>query len=168
MDTKQIGCFLAELRRERQLTQEQLGEEIGVTNKTVSRWENGNYLPPVEALQALSAFYGITINEILSGRRLKEDDYKKEAESNLKVALASGSFAWKERLEFFKNKWKKEHLVSLILSAVIAAVLFAVGCIYDNSLQIIALLFLFAVIIIRHNQMMAYAEQHTFDKELQE
>ncbi len=50
MDLVQIGKFIAELRKEQKLTQEQFGEKIGVTNKTVSRWENGNYLPPADAL----------------------------------------------------------------------------------------------------------------------
>ena len=59
MDTIKIGNFLAELRKEQGLTQEALGEKIGVTNKTVSRWENGNYLPPVEMLQELSKLYNI-------------------------------------------------------------------------------------------------------------
>ena len=50
MDMVKIGQFLSELRRGQGLTQEQLGEELGVTNKTVSRWETGTYLPPVEML----------------------------------------------------------------------------------------------------------------------
>ena len=70
MDTQKIGAFLAELRKEKNLTQDELGEQIGVTNKTVSRWENGNYLPPVETLQILSKFYDVSINEILNGERL--------------------------------------------------------------------------------------------------
>jgi transcriptional regulator with XRE-family HTH domain len=48
MDTKKVGSFLKSLRKEKELTQEQLGEKLGVTNKTVSRWETGNYMPPVE------------------------------------------------------------------------------------------------------------------------
>lgn len=46
MDMTQIGKFIAVLRKERGLTQWQLGDKIGVTNKTVSRWETGVYLPP--------------------------------------------------------------------------------------------------------------------------
>lgn len=72
MDMKKIGVFLAELRKDRNLTQDELGEKIGVTNKTVSRWENGNYLPPVEIMQILSKLYNVSINEILSGERLNE------------------------------------------------------------------------------------------------
>ena len=54
MDMKAIGAYLAELRKARGLTQEQLGEEIGVSNKTVSRRERGTYLPPVGAEQPFS------------------------------------------------------------------------------------------------------------------
>ena len=67
MDMQKVGKFLAELRKERNLTQDELGEQIGVTNKTVSRWENGNYLPPVEMLQILSKLFDVSINELLSG-----------------------------------------------------------------------------------------------------
>ena len=73
MDMIKIGEFLAKLRKEQGWTQEQLGEKLGVTNKTVSRWEKGNYLPPVEMLQMMSEVYGLTINEILSGERLTQE-----------------------------------------------------------------------------------------------
>ena len=87
MDMKKIGAFLAELRKEKNLTQDELGEQIGVTNKTVSRWENGNYLPPVEMLQILSKFYDVSINEILNGERINDSDYKNISEENVKSAL---------------------------------------------------------------------------------
>ena len=48
MDMVKIGKFLAELRKGHNLTQEELGEKLGVTNKTISRWETGTYMPPVE------------------------------------------------------------------------------------------------------------------------
>ena len=54
MDQIKIGKFIAALRKEKCLTQEQLGEKLGVTNKTISRWENGNYMPDVEMLSLLS------------------------------------------------------------------------------------------------------------------
>ena len=50
MDMVQMGSFLAELRKEKNLTQAELGDKLGVTNKTISRWETGNYMPPVEML----------------------------------------------------------------------------------------------------------------------
>ncbi len=87
MDMQKIGVFLAELRKEKNLTQDELGEQIGVTNKTVSRWENGNYLPPVEMLQILSKFYDVSINEILNGERINDNDYKNVSDENVKCAL---------------------------------------------------------------------------------
>ena len=87
MDMQKIGAFLSELRKEKNLTQNELGEKIGVTNKTVSRWENGNYLPPVEMLQILSKFYDVSINEILNGERINDSDYKNVSDENVKCAL---------------------------------------------------------------------------------
>lgn len=80
MDQIKIGKFIAALRKEKGLTQEQLGEKLGVTNKTVSRWENGNYMPDVEMLLLLSKEFGISINELISGERLELEDFKKTAE----------------------------------------------------------------------------------------
>ena len=72
MDQVKIGKFIAELRRRAGLTQEALGKKIGVTNKTISRWENGNYLPDIEMLQLLANEFQISIHELLSGERLSE------------------------------------------------------------------------------------------------
>ena len=80
MDMQKVGKFLAELRKERNLTQDELGEQIGVTNKTVSRWENGNYLPPVEMLQILSKLFDVSINELLWVERLDEKNNKQNAQ----------------------------------------------------------------------------------------
>lgn len=98
MDMQKIGNFLAELRKDKNLTQEELGEKLGVTNKTVSRWENGNYLPPVEILQMLSKLYNVSINELLSGERLDSEHYKENAEDYIATDLI------KKRKEA-KNDW---------------------------------------------------------------
>ena len=54
MDQIKTGKLIASLRKEANLTQEELGRKLGVSNKTVSRWENGNYMPDVETLRLLS------------------------------------------------------------------------------------------------------------------
>ncbi len=87
MDMQKIGSFLAELRKEKNLTQDELGAQIGVTNKTISRWETGNYLPPVEMLQTLGDTFGVSINEILNGERISDGNYKDISEQNIKSAL---------------------------------------------------------------------------------
>lgn len=125
MDMVKIGGFLAELRHEKALTQEELGEKLGVTNKTVSRWEKGNYMPPAEMLLALSELYDVSINEILTGRRLKDAEFKSAAEENLTAAISEGAFTAKERMHFFRQKWLRENRASLFaeIVAVIAALI---------------------------------------------
>lgn len=98
MDMQKIGSFLAELRKDKNLTQEELGEQIGVTNKTVSRYENGNYLPPVEILQMLSKLYEVSINELLSGKRLDDEHYKENAEEYIVADLIKKRKEAKKRL----------------------------------------------------------------------
>lgn len=66
MNLIEIGKFIAQLRKERMLSQEQLGKIIGVTNKTISRWETGTYLPPAEMLLSMSKLFDVSINELLS------------------------------------------------------------------------------------------------------
>lgn len=89
MEGQKIGKFIAQLRKEQGLTQQQLGDRLGVTNKTVSRWETENYMPPVEILTELSEYFNVSINEILAGKRLEENEYKEIAEENLKMTLTS-------------------------------------------------------------------------------
>lgn len=98
MDIQKIGELLATLRKEQKLTQEELGEKIGVTNKTVSRWENGNYMPPVEILQILSKQFNVSINELLSGERLSTEQYKENAEEYIVDNLIKSSKEAKKRL----------------------------------------------------------------------
>lgn len=98
MDVQKIGELLATLRKEQKLTQEELGEIIGVTNKTVSRWENGNYMPPVEILLVLSKQFNVSINELLSGERLNSEQYKENAEEYIVDNLIKTSKDAKKRL----------------------------------------------------------------------
>lgn len=162
MDLIKIGKFLKELRCEKNMTQEQLGEVIGVTNKTISRWENGNYMPPVEMLQILGDYYSVSINEILSGERLNETAYREKAEENIKSALNKSSFTLNERIDFFKRKWRKDHLFDLIVTAIIIVALFITGFIMDNGLHFIAMIAAFILSIVHYNRMMAYVEKNAF------
>ena len=67
MDTYKIGQFIAENRKKQNMTQVQLAEKLGVTGKTVSRWENGNYMPDLSLLQPLAKELNVTLNELLRG-----------------------------------------------------------------------------------------------------
>lgn len=98
MDMQKFGKFLAELRKEKNLTQDELGEKIGVTNKTISRWENGNYLPPVDLLQILSKLFDVSLNELISGERFDGEHYKKNAEEFMVTSLIKKQKEAKKRL----------------------------------------------------------------------
>lgn len=163
MDMIKIGNFLAELRHEQNLTQEQLGAEIGVTNKTISRWENGNYMPPVEALQKLSEFYKVSINEILSGQRLKEEEYKENAEANIKTVLKDSTFTLDERIQFFTKKWKKEHFLGMTIEMLVIIGIMIAGIVLNNGFLFLGIVTGFAWSVIKYNQMMAYVEGHAYD-----
>lgn len=78
-----IGKFIAEERKRKGYTQKQLSERIGISDKTVSKWECGNGFPEVSLLLPLCNELDITVNELLSGERVSEEDYRKRAEENM-------------------------------------------------------------------------------------
>lgn len=164
MDLIKIGNFIAELRKKQKLTQEQLGEKLGVTNKTVSRWETGTYLPPAEALLAMSELFGVSINELLSGKRLSEAEYKEAAEENLKQTVRTSSFTLKDRIDFYKSKWLKEHRTIMILIGIGIVGVLLVGIILKNAWFVgTAFILLLLAHVWRNNTMMAYVEDNAFD-----
>lgn len=164
MDLIKIGRFIAELRKEQGLTQEQFGDKIGVTNKTVSRWETGTYLPPADALLAMSEMFGISINEILTGKRLTVEEYKQAAEENLAQTIKASSFMLKDRIDFFKKKWLKEHIAIMCVWGVCILATFVVGGVLKESLiGMIAILLLVMGHGWRNNAMMAYVEKSAYD-----
>ena len=73
MDQQKIGSFLKELRKEKNLTQEQLAEKLGVSGRTVSRWETGSNMPDISILIEIAEFYDVSIPELVSGERKSEN-----------------------------------------------------------------------------------------------
>ena len=164
MDMEKMGSFLAELRKERNLTQAELGEKLGVTNKTISRWETGNYMPPVEMLEELSNMYGMTINELLSGKKLSTEEYREMAETNIKETLKASAFSLKEKQEFYKKKWLKDHVAIMVFSGICIVGVFVAGSVMRESLiGYISLLMLVLAHGWRNNTMMTYVEKYAFD-----
>ena len=115
MDQIKVGNFIASMRKERGLTQEGLGERLGVTNKTISRWETGKYMPDIDKLQELSSCLGVSVNELLSGEKIENAaDFVKKADENLVDVLnLHSAFSLQEKIVFYKRKWLKEHNYTL-------------------------------------------------------
>lgn len=83
MDQIKIGKFIAAMRKEQAYTQRQLADKLGISDKTVSKWETGNGLPDVSFMMPLCALLHINVNELLSGERLSDSEYKNKAEENM-------------------------------------------------------------------------------------
>lgn len=83
MDQVLIGKFIASERKRKGYTQKQLSEKLGISDKTISKWECGNGFPEVSLLLPLCVELDITVNELLSGERVSEEDYRKKAEENM-------------------------------------------------------------------------------------
>lgn len=83
MDQVKIGRFIAECRREKNLTQMQLAEKLNITDRAVSKWENGRAMPDSSIMIELCNVLGINVNELLSGERIEMENYNKIAEENL-------------------------------------------------------------------------------------
>lgn len=83
MDQIRIGRFIAEERKRKGYTQRQLSEKLGISDKTVSKWERGNGFPEVSLLLPLCGELDISVNELMSGKRVSEEEYRKKAEENM-------------------------------------------------------------------------------------
>lgn len=83
MDQIKTGKFIAAMRKEKELTQRQLADMLSISDKTVSKWETGKGLPEVSLMIPLCDILGITVNELLTGEKLDDSDYKIYAEENI-------------------------------------------------------------------------------------
>ncbi len=111
MDQIKIGKFIQERRKEKRLTQSELAEKLDVTDRAVSKWENGNCIPDASNIQELCKILNITINDLFSGCAVDMRDNEKKLEENL--------------LEMIKIKEKrdKELLILEIFIGVIVSII---------------------------------------------
>lgn len=83
MDQIKIGKFIAKERKSKGYTQKQLADILGISDKTISKWECGNGFPEVSLLLPLCGELEISVNELLAGERVSDTDYRKKAEENM-------------------------------------------------------------------------------------
>ena len=102
MEQIKTGKFIAELRKEKGMTQEQLGDRLGVNSRSVSRWENGHGMPDISLLLELADVLGVTVQELLEGSR-------REIESgNAGVVTYEGLHTVVQYLNQERAAWKKQ------------------------------------------------------------
>ena len=120
MDKVKIGKFISKCRKDKQLTQEQLAEMLNVTNKSISKWENGICLPEATIYEPLCKVLDITINELFAGQKIVDEDYKKIADENLMQMLKYKLYSMSDKSITFKefdNALTKIAEVTAILKA---------------------------------------------------
>ena len=83
MDQEKIGKFIFELRKEKKMTQQELADKIGVTDRAISKWENGRGMPDLSLMRPLCDVLGITLNELISGERIEKKELQKKSEENI-------------------------------------------------------------------------------------
>ena len=83
MDQERIGKFICELRKEKNMTQQELADKLNVTDRAVSHWENGRRLPDYSLLSELCEVLSVSINELFLGERISNDKYKEKADKML-------------------------------------------------------------------------------------
>lgn len=111
LDQQKIGNYLRELRKEKNMTQEQLAEQFGTTSRSVSRWETGSNLPDLSLLVELASFYDVELNDLLKGEKTKADD---EPESEIEKVVEYAD-ADKEKL---KKQMVRNNVIALLLIAI--------------------------------------------------
>jgi transcriptional regulator with XRE-family HTH domain/DNA-directed RNA polymerase subunit RPC12/RpoP len=154
MDQVKIGRFIADRRRNVNLTQMQLAEKLGITDRAVSKWETGKTLPDSSIMLELCSILGITVNDLLSGEAVRVDNYNKKLENNLLEMVKQKEQCDKRLLfcEVFIGITATVVLFALVLLAsfvpmsdglrlclmVLGFVLFFAGCFYALRIEQVA------------------------------
>ena len=109
MDQNKIGKFIAERRKSLNMTQKELAGKLGVTDRAVSKWENGRCMPDLALLQPLSRNLKVGVNDLLSGEKVSEKELRKKSEENL-VTMAKLNY-----LNSFRHGFWGFYLLGLAL-----------------------------------------------------
>ena len=141
MNQEKIGSFIAKCRKEKGYTQAGLAEKLGITDRAVSKWENGKSMPDASLMLPLCELLGINVNELLTGEHLTMDEYKENAEENLMML--------KEQEEK-NNKMllSLEMVIGYSCTAAYLVLLFAACFAVENTIWRIGLILTAAVLLL--------------------
>ena len=111
MNQEKIGKFIAKIRKEKNMTQQELADKLNVTDRAIGNWENGRRLPDYSIVKELCDQLGISINEFFAGKKVSEKDYKNVADENM-VNMVN-------KLEQEKNIFEKKMIILLITTTLL-------------------------------------------------
>lgn len=142
MNQVEIGKFIAECRKEKNLTQAQLAEKLNITDRAISKWENGKGMPDSSIMIELCELLGINVNELLSGRKLNMDNYNKQAEENL-LKMA------KKEEEQNKKMMMYEYVIGFMSTITFLILIFVLSYIaMDTTARVILFILAFVILIV--------------------
>lgn len=119
MDQIKIGKFIANTRKEQNMTQLDLANKLGVTDRAVSKWENGRGMPELSLIKPLCDTLSISINELFCGEKITEENYTEKAEENIVNTFG-----------YSKNKIRKTKIIFFSILAGILTVLFLLASLF--------------------------------------
>lgn len=125
MDISKIGNFIAEKRKQKNLTQQELADILHLSNRTISKWECGKGIPDSSIMMELCEVLDISVNELLFGENISSEEYKKKADENI-ISLIDKSQS--------TYKYKIAHVLYYLFSELIL-VIFLIICIYTNTMS---------------------------------
>ena len=117
MNQEKIGKFIANLRKEKNMTQQELSKKLGVTDRAISKWENGRGLPDYSLLQDLCDTLSISINELFSGEKISKEDYETKAEENMSKLI--------------NDNYSEKKKINWIIAISVAIVYLSISIIFD-------------------------------------
>ena len=128
MDQEKIGKFIQKLRKEKELTQQELANKLNVTDRAISKWETGRGLPDLSIIKPLCEELDISINELLSGEKLNKKEYNEKLEENIEKTIEYTN----DKIKNIKNKI---NITLIVIGTIISLVLLdtAQALLFKNS-----------------------------------
>lgn len=142
MDQMKIGKFIALCRKEKQLTQKQLAEKLNLTDRAISKWENGKSMPDSSIMLDLCQALSISVNELLCGEKIETQDYNKIAEENL-LALAKKEELQNKKLLLYEKVIGYTSTISFLILIFVTSFL-----VQSNPARVILFILAFVLFII--------------------
>ena len=143
MNQEKIGKFISECRKNRKMTQSELAEKLGISDKSVSKWETGKCMPDLSLFKPLCEELEITINELLSGEKIDKKDYQNKLEENI--------------VNIVNYSDKKSDVIGYFIFTFIGFISFVIGISFhstDNMFPILFELFGISIILFGFNKLL--------------
>ncbi len=122
-------------------------------------------MPDIELLQMLGKEFSVSINELLAGQYLSDEEFRKQAEENIIAVSKESAFSLEEKKKFWIKKWRKEHMGLFVLLFLVDIALVGICFAVDKSWLISFLpLLLLIEYMWQNNRMMIYVENHIYEK----